>query len=45
MRIHPAVGQIIVIYIELQPVLIQPCSTLVSADGSLTSQGTHAMIV
>jgi Big-like domain-containing protein len=28
---------------KLQPVLIQPCSTLVSADGSLTSEGTHAL--
>ncbi|HJT47949.1 MAG TPA: Ig-like domain-containing protein [Nitrososphaeraceae archaeon] len=28
---------------KLQPVLIQQCSTLVSTDGSLTSEGTHAL--
>ncbi|MFL6377350.1 MAG: hypothetical protein ACJ72R_07810 [Nitrososphaeraceae archaeon] len=28
---------------KLQPVLVQSCSTLVNSDGSLTSDGTHAM--
>jgi hypothetical protein len=28
---------------KLQPVLVQSCGTLVSADGSLTSEGTHAL--
>ena len=27
----------------VQPVLVQSCSTLVNSDGSLTSDGTHAM--
>jgi hypothetical protein len=28
---------------KLQPVLFQSCATLVNSDGSLTSEGTHAM--
>ena len=27
----------------LQPVLVQSCDTLVNSDGSLTSEGAHAM--
>src|SRR5262249_14786301 len=28
---------------KLQPVLVESCDTLVNPDGSLTSDGTHAM--